>query len=76
MGKAVEQGVEFYLIPQSHLDPPNQNGTMAKDACCKEKFIRAECVRLLSCLDKKCGMNFQWVTSSALSAHTDRLSAN
>ncbi len=54
-------------------DLPNQNGTMAKDACCKDRFISAECVRLISFPDKKCGMNFQWVTSSALNAHTDCL---
>ncbi len=68
---AVELSVVFYLNPQSHLYPPNQNGTIAKDGCCKEKFISAECVRFISCPDKKCGKNFQWVTSSALSAHTD-----
>ncbi len=30
LGKVVEQGVVFYLIPQATSRAPNQNGTMAK----------------------------------------------
>ncbi len=30
--------------PQLYLDHPNRNGTMAKDFCCLEKCIGADCV--------------------------------
>ncbi len=39
----VELGVVFY--PETRLDPPNQNGTMAKDALLLATFISAGCVR-------------------------------
>ncbi len=45
---------------------------MAKDVCYKEKCVSSEYVRLISYPDYKCGMNFQWMTSSSLSAHTVR----
>ncbi len=57
----------FYLMPRA----PNQNGTSALDTCNTERHISAECVRLINGVDKKCNVNFQWMTSSALSANTD-----
>ncbi len=49
---AVEQGVVFYLKSTSHVSiPQNQDGMMAQVAyISREKFISAECMRLITWL--------------------------
>ncbi len=38
----------YFQFGLTELFYVNQNGTMAKDACCKEEFISAECVWIKS----------------------------